>query len=237
MHELTFTHPNAELQPPLTVSVKPDQLVWAYGLNTARFPTYGGEVVQILSMYVDDLTITGTVGSYKELERIYGWFIQYMQLATQGHGGSQGYDAAPVQMTYHHRNWHFNILPNSLPAFRYGRDVVAPTWEMKAAVVEFSDNFTDAVMSVNGDLVEVAGEGGFEPFGTVTAEIGYNEFNPWSGPTDQVYISGKTRDQYASAATSDWFKNLIPSWLKGDFKSISADYSIPMPGINNSGDS
>jgi len=232
MHELTFHHPSPQIKHDLVVAVKPDQITWAYGLNTANFPTYGGEVVQILSMYVDDLTINGMVSSYEELERIYGWFIAYMQVATQGHAGKEGYDARPVEMTYHHRNWKFNILPKGLPGFKYGRDVVAPTWQLQAAVSEFSDSFQDAVLSQNGQLVESTDDNGFNTFGSVTGEIGFNEYNPWSENIEGVgYKAGKTKDQYAKI--EDWHGNLIPSWLQGDFRSISADYSIPKTGIGN----
>lgn len=224
MHELTFTHPSKSLND-LVVAVKPDEIVWSYGLNTANFPTYGGEVVQILSMYVEDLTITGTVGTYVEAERIYSWFIKYMQIATQGHSiHGEGYDTRPVKMTYHHRNWHFDIMPKSIPALRYGRDVVAPTWQLQAAVSEFSDNFQDSVLSAS-EFAGVAQEGNFDPFGKATAEIGYNEYNPWSAPTDKNYKPGQAKDAYAKVA--DWYGNMIPSWLGGDFKSLSADYSIP----------
>lgn len=225
MSEITFHHPSPQIPSDLTISVKPESIIWGYGLNTANFPTYGGEVVQILSMYVDDLKISGMVGSYKELEQIYGWFINYMQVATQGHGGKPGYDATPVEMTYHHRNWKFMIYPKALPGFQYGRDVVAPTWNLVAAVSEFSDNFQDAVLSERGESIQSDPEGNFDPFGTVTAEIGYNEYNPWSGPTDEKYKPGMAKDSYDKVA--DWHNHLIPSWLSGDFRSIEADYSIP----------
>jgi hypothetical protein len=224
-HEITFHHPSPQVPTDLTIQVKPDEMIWAYGLNTANFPTYGGEVVQILSMYVEDLNIFGTVSTYAEIETIYGWFINYMQIATQGHGGKAGYDMTPVEMTYHHRNWKFNILPKALPGFKYGRDLVAPTWHLQAAVVEFSENFQDTVLSEKGQAIQVDQDSGFEPFGAVTGEIGFNEHNPWSGVTNEQYKAGKTRDEYTKVA--DWHNNLIPSWLGGDFSSISADYSIP----------
>jgi hypothetical protein len=224
MNEITFSHPSPQIKTDLVVQVKPDQITWAYGLNTANFQTYGGEVVQILSMYVDDLTIAGTVGSYAELEQIYKWFVFYMQVATQGHAGREGYDTRPVTMTYHHRNWVFDIYPKALPAFRYGRDVVAPTWQLQAAVSEFDDKFEDSVLS-NQDFAGIAKDGDFDPFGTVTAEIGYNEYNPWSAPTNEKYKPGMAKGEYTKL--KDWYGNLIESYIGNDWDSISADYSIP----------
>jgi hypothetical protein len=42
-----------------------ERVAWGYTLNTANFPTYAGEVVQILSCYVEDLEITGVVQTYR----------------------------------------------------------------------------------------------------------------------------------------------------------------------------
>ena len=229
MNAITFSHPSSQVQQKLgdlTVAVKPDQIVWSYGLNTANFSTYGGEVVQILSMYVEDMSIEGTVGSYAELERIYKWFIFYMQVATQGHSGHEGYDTRPVKMIYHHRGWKFDIYPKSLPGFKYGRDVVAPTWKLQAAVSEFDDHFEDSVLS-NQDFAGIARDGNFDPFGTTTGEIQNNEDSPWSAPTTKQYRNGDVTKW--NKKTTDWYGNILPSWLgeNAKYDSISADYSVP----------
>ena len=39
-HEITFHHPSPQVPTDLTIQVKPDEMIWAYGLNTANFPTY-----------------------------------------------------------------------------------------------------------------------------------------------------------------------------------------------------
>jgi hypothetical protein len=221
--EIIFTHPS--MGKPLMVKVKPDQITWSYGLNTKNYPTYGGEVVQILSMNVGDMQIKGTVGTYKETEEIYAWFIQYMQNATQGvqtRNNRKSYDTRPVEMQYPHRHWKFSIYPKSVPGFVYGRDVVAPTWELNAAVSEYSDNFKESIISDQMFAGEAAA-GGFEPFGTVTAGIGFRENNPWSGPTQEQAASVAEENQ----KIADHFNNLIPSFLGGDFSSTEANYSSP----------
>jgi hypothetical protein len=216
--ELTFHHPS--IAHDLAVKVKPDQIVWSYGLNTKNYPTFGGEVVQILSMYVGDLNIKGMVGTYKEIEEIYSWFISYMQNATQGRKGEESYDTRPVIMNYPHRQWTFEIYPKSIPGFRYGKDVVAPTWELTAAVSEYSDSFKDSILSQEMFAGE-AQAGGFEPFGTVTGGFDYKENNPWSGPTD----ADTTKKENKKIA--DHYNNLIKSYLEKDWSSIEADYSVP----------
>ena len=227
MNQITFSHPAVSSKlGDLIIGVKPDQIVWSYGLNTANYSTYGGEVVQILSMYVEDMVINGTVGSYAELERIYTWFIAYMQEATQGHGSTQGtgYDTRPVKMTYHQRSWNFDIYPKALPGFRYGREVVAPVWTLTAAVSEFPENFEDSVLS-NREFAGIASEGGFDPFGTVTAEIGFNDDNPFSRPDS---ATGKAINEKGLKDGGDWYGSLIKAYIDdNDWSSLSADYSIP----------
>jgi hypothetical protein len=222
-HELIFQHP--AMSDDLIIYVKPNQIVWSYGLNTANYPTYGGEVIQILSMYVEDLNISGEVRSYNDIERIYKWFVTYMQKATQGRAANEGYDSRPIKMKYPHRNWEFSILPKSLPGFKYGTEVVAPTWQLTAAVSEFDDDFQDSVLSEQ-DFIGAAEIGGFDPFGTVTAEIGYQDENPWSAPTTKQYQKNDVTTW--NNKIKDFYGKLLPSWLdQKDFSALERDTSIP----------
>src|SRR4051794_31156530 len=82
--ELIFTHPNVRSGTPLTVTTGADMIRWTYTLNTANWPTYGGEVVQILSVAIDDVNIQGTCRNYAEMENIYAYFLEFVQIATQG---------------------------------------------------------------------------------------------------------------------------------------------------------
>lgn len=222
--QVVFSHP-AVTPNKLVLTIKPDQITWAYGLNTSNYDTYGGEVVQILSMFFDDMTISGTCRSYSTLEQIYAWFLQYMQIATQGNKGKGSYNARPVIFSYPHRGWEFSIYPKSLPGFRYGTEVVAPTWTVQAAVVEAPADLKSLIMS-EAAMAGTAIQGEFEPFGKATAMIGYYEDNPWSGVTDQAYQKGAVKDQYSKLA--DYYNNLIPAWLESDdFHALSANYSKP----------
>jgi len=230
MNELIFKHPS--MTDDLVVRVKPNEIVWSYGLNTANYPTYGGEVVQILSMYVDDLNISGEVRTYRDIEVIYKWFISYMQNATQGRAGDPKYDSRPVEMYYPHRDWKFSIWPKNLPGFKYGTEVTAPTWELQAAVSEFDDRFEDSVLS-SQDFAGVSTEGEFSPFGTATAEIGFHENNPWSAPTNKQYKQNDPKRW--DNETVQFYGKILPSWLdNADFSSLGADVSIPKWGQNKS---
>lgn len=67
-HQLEFYHPEVGY---LRVNTGADRMAWGYSLNTAVYPTYAGEVVQILSCYIDNLEITGSIQTYADLEEIY----------------------------------------------------------------------------------------------------------------------------------------------------------------------
>lgn len=228
MSEVVFTHPDIDL-PSLRVAVKPDSIFWSYGLNTANYPTYGGEVVQILSVYFDDLEITGMIQGYPELEKIYRWFIRYFQLATQGNSGRGSYNTDPVIMNYPERQWSFRLYPKSLPGFKYGRDVVVPQWKVVAAVDEPNAHSPGSLSSliISDTTQKFIESEGIQLFGKATAEIGFNRTDPFSGYTPQDYKKGTVRDAYGKLADS-YTKTFLPSYLTGDFKDLTADYSKPM---------
>lgn len=225
--QVIFSHPAVSSQlGDLVVYLRPDEIVWAYGLNTANFPTYGGEVVQILSMYFDDMTISGTTRSYQEMEDIYRWFLTYIQTATAGVKGDSPFDQRPVSFSYPHRGWQFDIIPKALPGFQYGRDVVAPTWQVVAAVAEPDGELKDIIL--DDASFEALTTGDVEPFGTVTAEIGYKQDNPFSAPTNDNFQSPEFKQEQGDIA--DFFNKLIPSYLSGEFSAIEAGSKPALAG-------
>lgn len=230
MSELIFFHPNTNLKRNrLKVAIKPDGLEWSYGLNTANFPTYGGEVVQILSAYFDDITVTGMVRTVAEVEEIYSYFIDYMQIATQGKSlstKSDQYDTRPIIMSYPHRGWNFQIQPKALPGFEIGRDIVAPTWQLVAAIqepdTEFVASFLD--LQANSDrALELFGKAVLTNFPDPTN-------NPFSDPLARAAAKTKKSD------LANDFNGLLSSYLDGTFDELSANYSKPTFLSRNQGD-
>lgn len=231
MAKVIFYHPRV-IPNQLAISVRPDQVTWAYGLNTAVYPTYGGEVVQILSVFFDDMTIAGTVGSYAEMERIYQWFIAYMQAASQGTSNIPSHDQVPVSFYYPERNWHFQIWPKSLPGFKYGRDVVAPTWKVVAAVKEPDATFADQLKTV---AQSNAANGTLATFGKATADFGDTgnlTSNPFASPDANPLKKGQTFGQFLSQQTkqlADTFSGFVQSYATDSFTQLPefADFSKP----------
>lgn len=172
-HHILFSHPNVD--DILTITTGANQVSWAYNLNTVSYPTYAGEVVQVLSVNIDNLRIEGDVHSYKKMEQVYRWFLRYFQVATQGAGGVN-YSESAVKMEYPHRGWTLYIKPIQLPQLRYGRDVVVPSWSM-VAHIEDPDPEQRALAidhAINGDVENFRAR--------VTADIGFRRNNPFSDP-------------------------------------------------------
>lgn len=258
MPDVVFTHPDIVtpdgLILPLTIPTGADELAWSYGLNTQTFPTYGGEVVQILSVYIDDVTVKGTLANFTQMEEIYGWFLNFIQMASQGATGpkpynnylgaddpgeGEAYNTAPVSMSYLERGWSWKVIPKGLPGFRYGRDVVAPEYELTCAVVQAdqavieiteaelekrtlvdpSELFTQDMIKY-GDLVDYEGS---------TWQYSYNRFSaPYKGEYDPKKV------EKLLGPKADYYNHLIPHYLDGEISkegdTLASDFSKPTFG-------
>ncbi len=219
-HEIIFTHPKTQagmgaytsgkakrpcINPDgsLSVLTGANSITWGYGLNTVTYPTYGGEVVQILSAYMEDLNIVGDVVNYEMMEDIYAWFVTYLNVATAG-----GYDEDVVTMSYPHRQWILQIRPKSLPGLKIGRDVVAPSWSMTAAIIEGDPDAERYTLSA-----------AIEGLKEVNAGVGYVEDNPFSAPTKgQAYDTATATSNLKRA--SDWYSKIVSSYAGGNFDSF-----------------
>ena len=228
MPDLIFHHKNLDRD--LKIQTGANSIQWSYGLNTQTMPTYGGEVVQILSAYVDDITVQGDVKTYKKMEQIYKWFLQYIQTATQNNPGEPSFVETPIQMYYPERGWNLQLRVTSLPGFREATDITAPQYQISASVVE-----QDPAMQTY--TMKQAAANGFD-FSNISAGIGWDEDNPFTNPA----ASGSKYDpKQVTSRITDWYQNLIPSYLKGDFNDLFGDGyfgSKPLQdssGGNNSG--
>lgn len=236
MPKVTFSHPSMA---PLTIETGANQITWGYGLNYKTYPTYGGEVVQILSAYTDDLLVEGEIRTYREMEAIYEWFLAYMQQATQGGNYKSGsFDASTITFSYPARGWTQHITLTELPGFRYGRDVVIPQYRIKAHVVESHGDLNEAIVSA-ARAAALKGVGlDLTEFGRVTAGIGFVKENPFSDPFPGAQpddIDAKTRERYQELG--DYFSSFVESYMDGDFSSLGVDYgSVPAFLAGGTGD-
>lgn len=234
MPEVYFTHPVVDRTNggPLRISTGANEITWGYGLNYQTYPTYGGEVVQILSAYTDDLAVQGDVRTYAEMEHIYEWFLSYIQTSTQVGNeklGVEAFNQTPITFAYPARGWEQNIFVTELPGFKYGRDVVIPQYQIKAHVVESRGDLNDMIVDAATERALERRGFDLDQFGRVTAGIGFIEENPFSDPfpkLDKTEIDEKTRDLYKQLG--DYYTSFIPAYMESDITGKLADYgSVP----------
>jgi hypothetical protein len=217
-HTVTFSHPEVG---DLHVRTGMDNISWGYQLNTANFPTYGGEVVQILSCYVDDLTVQGTLQSYLDMEKLYSYFLDYLQVANTTDRNSLEH---PMVFQYPHRQWEFEIVVTSLPGYRKGREVVAPTWQLQAHVVD-NGNDIDELKQLIVDEAQIKAQIGsddphFDEHFGLQGKIRFIDENPFSDPFTDQGLNFANNRQEALQHIGDYYSTLLPSYLNGDFDAI-----------------
>lgn len=218
--QLLFSHELVNGGEPLVVTTGADEIGWSYALNVAEFPTYGGEVVQILSVYIDDVTIEGTVRQYEDAEEIYSYFMKYFAIATQGSTAASAdkYSQVPMIMEYAHRGWRFEIQPLEAPGFTYATKTVAPRWQIKAHMV---DNTPDVSKLQELVVEELIDQEQFSLKGVISPESGNPAQNPFIAPG--TFLGDKfvesTAKQAAEGVTKigDYYNSLLPSYLDDNF--------------------
>lgn len=226
-----------------------DEITWAYALNIAQFPTYGGEVVQILSVYIDDLTIEGTVRQYQKIEEIYSFFMEYFTVASQGSTAASAdkYTQVPMTMEYAQRGWRFEIQPLEAPGFTYSLETVAPKWQMKAHVVDKSPDVSKLQELVHeamevGSTEQVNGKTVPSEFlslkGTISPESGNPAQNPFIAPGtflgDEFVETTAKQAAEGAVKIGDFYNSLLPSYINDtEFQALTALGA--KPNFSNSG--
>jgi hypothetical protein len=228
----TFYHPDIPSSgdgsrpgPYLGIASGIDEASWSYNLNTTTFPTYGGEVVQILSCNVGELTVTGTLPNYRAMERVYSYFAYYLQIATQGRSkdavsGKTSYNQKPMTFTYAERGWTFQIMPTKLKRFKYGNDVVAPSWGITAHIVDHTDDLHDIKEFTKSQVLDEFLKSDGETF-NLEGKIGFLAENPFSAPGTIFgadFDPESTRDEWRK--TSDRYNEVIEAYMDSDLESI-----------------
>jgi len=231
MASIGFTHPAPSVGE-LIVDNGVDSAAWAYGVNTVSFPTYGGEVIQVLSVYVDDLTISGTISTYAQVEQIYTYFASYFSVATQGinptpQAGQTAYNLQPMYLVYPIRNWVFKVYPKEAPGFRYARDLTAPIWSATFHIIDDSPDLglikdglkATAVKSINS-------ASGFTGLATqyfnLKGLISPDDDNPELDPF-QTYDADVAQQATNIGNIANGYSALIPTYMQGDFAGVTGE--------------
>lgn len=226
MASASFTHSSAAVGTLILGANGIDSAQWGYNLNTKTYPTYGGEVVQILSVYIDDLTLTGSCSTYSQMEAIYAYFAAYMQIATQGKntGRSQdqnvaignAYNLEPMQFSYPERGWNFSLYPKSAPGFAYGWDTVLCTWQMTAHIEDLPNEFSD----IKDAIKDAAVANQLSAFAGLNDQISPHSGDPETDPF-QTFDPKAVSTAAALENIANYYTTLIASYKGGDFTSLT----------------
>ena len=224
---IRFSHSHPLLaNNPLYVRSGANAIKWAYHLNTSVIPTYGGEVVQILSCVVGPISIEGNVAGRihptkkgtldpdytpnEELKDIADWFLTYMHIAGTVGTKHPVRDETAVLMEYPARGWSFYIQPTQLNGFRYAVDQPSPTWQIVAEIVADNDRNQLAVKTMESMTDAVTSNQILSRMQRF-ANIGFDPNSPWIDP---LAAQNATTDL---KKFGDNFKALLGAWSSGDF--------------------
>lgn len=224
----------------LYIDIRPDNIQWPYGINRQGFPTYAGEVVQLLSAYIGNLQMGGTVRTYHDIELIYKWFINYMFQATQGKTGAPvsneyyRYNEEPVTFEYPHRGWQLRLRPIGLPMFTYGTEVVAPEWALEAAVVE---DETGSFTTFTENNAEKAIEEGLTQLNANFGAGLQNPFAYYAGYESEADIKKFLKNakspllENGVEQVANWYNSIVEKFAKGEGNLVEfgSVFSKPAP--------
>lgn len=216
----------------LVIETGADEITWGYGMNVTRTPTYGGEVVQILSMYADKLVIKGVCQHYGKQRQIYQFFQRYMGYVSGASGKKrrQGY----LQFTYEPRNWDFLIMVTEAPDMTLATDIAAPEWRIAAEIVSENDRYSlgqsrhDQMASVLNKVTNQSAQArrgrrsaGLPATAEVTETTSSGRIknfrvkrrtDPFGDPTD--FLDGKR------GKIAENFEALTASWITGTIETL-----------------
>lgn len=192
---LIFTHPKINRK--LVINTGMNEIHWNYVINQNVQSTYGGEVTQILSAYVDAMTITGQTTDNDQLKSIYNWFLQYMNLA-----GLNNRTEKAIHMQYPERGWDFWLQVTNLSEYTLGLEKIATPWSITAQIMTDNDlNFLSTY------TMSAMTESLFDP---TQWEIGFNQNDPRNSPAGNIPGFG--------ANFANNFQSLLGAWATGDFE-------------------
>jgi hypothetical protein len=223
-----FKHPNPYVGD-LTVENGLDQANWGYNLNTQVYPTYGGEVVQILSVNISDLTLGGSITTYRQAQLIYSYFARYMQVATQGTTGvpnpvtNDAYDLQTMNLQYPMRGWNFQLMPKAAPGFTYDVELVNPTWSMTAQIVDTANqqgSLRDIKAAIQSSAVQGLMNQTDNGFNTLTDQIGPPTGDPNTDPF-QTFNGEDSAAESALGGLADYYASMVNGYKSGSFTSIA----------------
>lgn len=131
----------------------PDSVAWGYSENVVPTSTIGGKVIQLLSVKVDSMEVTGMAGSRQELQALAQHVFAFMEY----HSRSQN----PVDFVVPSRRWHFRVYVVGLPAVGWTVATVGYPWRLRFEVDEDLGITTPTIL--RNELNRLAKGIGYDP--------------------------------------------------------------------------
>lgn len=133
-------------------SINPDTVAWTYKETIKAFDTLGGRVLQLLSVQVGEMTVTGQAGTREELQR----FADSMAKIMRYHVNSGG---RPVHFRVPSRSWDFTVYVYKVPSIGWNVKTVSYPWSLTLKVEEDMGIVTETIL--NAELDALAKEIGY----------------------------------------------------------------------------
>lgn len=234
-------------QIPKTISLylSPNNVTWRYQLRTNVIDTYGGQVIQILGVSIEDLTLRGFFGgegmwgfdeknvsryessNYKQWQELSTpslrngmvqfseWFKTYFYYVTQ----AGGFEKDNIVFSYPHLGWLWKIRPLDFPRIRFANDELVPQWELKCDFIEDIQNY----------FIQEVTESAKKALTRFRDNVGWSEFIEWSQP---VYTTQQNRKEVAREIATNY-----SDFIGGDFSEkeietlITRGFSYPVSSL------
>jgi hypothetical protein len=170
------------------------------------------------------LTLGGTVTTYSQLEAIYSYFANYMQIATQGPSATPdpntgtAYNVEPVVFTYPARDWNFQIYPLAAPGFSYNLETVTPQWQMQAHIIDDSPDFS--IDSIKQAITNSALDQGITILNKMNGEISPSSGDPETDPF-QTYDQSAQALSTSVTQSGEYYNSLVSAYTQGDFSALT----------------
>jgi hypothetical protein len=227
----------------ITLYLSPNNVSWDYNLKTSVINTYGGQVVQILGVSIDNLTIEGFFGSegmwgfntdsrgnfvnerfnnsdiktWKDGKMASGLYqlSEWFKMYFYRITQAGNFNKEYMVFKYPHMGWEWNIRPLDFPRIRFANDELLPQWRITCDFIEdLQSNFTQEVTKSAKSAL-----------GRMRNNVGFSEFIEWSTP---IYNTKKDRAKVASEIGAKYSELLGSDFSEKEIQTlITRGFSYP----------
>lgn len=126
--------------------LNPESVSWSYKETVRAFDTLGGRVLQLLSVAVGAMTVTGSAGTRADLQRFADRMAQIMRY----HVNSGG---KPVHFRVPSRQWDFLVYVAKVPTIGWNTKTTAYPWTLNLKVEEDLGVVTETILNAELDAL------------------------------------------------------------------------------------